>query len=161
MTEGGDVDEIGIARIDEYCSDLLCVAQSEVSPGLSTVGRFVNAVPCGKIRALQSFAAADVDRFRFRWRDRDRADRPGWLNVEDRFPRVAVIGRFPNAAVVDAYIRDVWLAGNAGGADCTAAAERANHAPLHRRGEINLCMDRDTEKEQAEKGTRGEVKHRG
>ena len=88
-----------------------------------------------------------------RRRDCERADRAGWLIVEDGFPRVSVIGRLPNAAVVHSYIKDIRPAGNARGADRPSRAERTDHAPLHRGGKIVLCVNDDTEKEQTEKGT--------
>src|SRR6185369_10627561 len=104
MSQSSDVDEIRIARIDEDRADLLCGAQSEMSPRLAAVGRFVHTVAGGEIRPLQSFTTADVDRVRVRWRDCECADRARWLIVEDWFPRVTVIGRLPDAAVVHSYI---------------------------------------------------------
>src|SRR6185295_1449656 len=131
MSESGDVDEIRIARIDEDRADLLCVAQSEMSPRLAAVSRFINAVAGGEIGPLESFATADVDCVRVRRCDCERADRTRWLIIKDRFPRVAVIVRLPNAAVVHSYIEDIRLAGNAGSADRPAGAEWADHSPFH------------------------------
>jgi hypothetical protein len=41
-----------------------------------------------------------------------------------------VIG-FPNAAIVDANVKDVRLTGDTGCADRSSAAKRSDHAPLH------------------------------
>src|SRR6185369_13127215 len=157
--EGCDVDEVRIARIDKYGADLLSVTQTEVSPRLATVSRFIDAVAGREIWSLESFATADVDRIRLGRCDRERADGAGRLIVEDRFPRVAVVIRLPDAAVIDSYIEDIRLAGNARGAHRPAGAEWANHAPLQRRGEINLRVNDGAEKEQAEKGTQRKVCH--
>src|SRR6185369_5236685 len=127
-----------------------------MSPRFATVSRFIHAVAGGEIWSLQSFTTADVDRVRVRRGDCERADRARWLIVEDRFPGVAVIGRLPNAAVVHSYIEDIRLAGNAGGADRPAGAERTDHAPLHRLREIlgrHLRLNDGTDNQQAEQGT--------
>ncbi len=62
MTERRNVNQIRIARMDEYRADLLCVAQAKVFPGFAAVNRLIHAVAGGKIRTLKSFTAADVDR---------------------------------------------------------------------------------------------------
>src|SRR5258706_13488235 len=100
-------------------------------PGFAGVGRFVDAVTDGKIGALQAFAAAGVDDVWIGRRHGDRADRAGGLIVEDRLPGVAVVGGFPDAAVVDADVEDVRLARDAYRDGSAAAAEWADHAPSH------------------------------
>ena len=147
MAERGDVDEIRIARIDEYRADLLSVTQTEVSPSFATVSRFINAVAGGEIGSLQSFATADVDRIRLRRRDRERAEGAGRLIVEHSFPRVAAVIRLPDASVIDSYIEVIRLAGNARGAHRPAGAEWANHAPPQRGGEIALRVNDSGENE--------------
>ena len=106
---------------------------------LPRVGGLVDAVAVGEIGPLQALAAADVDDVRVGRRDGEGADGAGRLVVEDRLPGAAVVGGLPDAAVVDADVEDVGLAGHAGGADGAAAAERADHAPaqagVERRGE--------------------------
>ena len=54
---------------------------------------------------------ADVDDVRVRRRDGDRADRARRLVVEERHPRRPVVGRAPHAAVVEAGVEHVRLAG--------------------------------------------------
>ena len=56
-----DEEPVGIAWIDRQLRNLLALTQSEMSPGRSGVGGFVNAVPDGKVWAMQAFTAADVD----------------------------------------------------------------------------------------------------
>ena len=129
-----------------------------MSPGLSAVGRLVNAVASGKIGTLKSFATPDVDRFRLRRRNGERANRAGWLIVEDRFPRVAVVSGLPDAAVVDSYIKDVWLTRNAGGADSPSGTEWTNHPPPHSLKLIaadllRLCVRTDQQAEKRAKVT--------
>ena len=96
---------------------------------LPRVGGFVDAVADGEIGPLQAFAAADVDDVGIGRRDGERADGAGRLIVEDRLPGAAVVGGLPDAAVVDADVEDVGLAGHAGRPDGAAAAERADHPP--------------------------------
>src|SRR6185503_12811293 len=44
VAEGGDVDEVGVRRIDEDAADLLAVAEPGVDPGAAAVGGLVHAV---------------------------------------------------------------------------------------------------------------------
>jgi hypothetical protein len=121
---------VRVPWIDEHRADLPRVPQPEVLPAASGVGRFVDAVADRQVGPLEAFAAADVDDVRIGRRDGNRADRLRRLIVEQRRPGVAVVGRLPDAAVVDADIEDVRLLGDAGGAHRAAAAERADVAPL-------------------------------
>ena len=57
------------------------------------VGGFVDAVADREIRALEAFAAADIDDVRIGGRHRQRADGAGVLIVEDRFPDAPGVGR--------------------------------------------------------------------
>ena len=74
---------------------------------------------------------ADVDDVRIRRRDGDGADRAGRLVVEERHPVGAVVGRAPDAAVVEADVEDVRLARHAGQRAGAAGARRADVAPVH------------------------------
>ena len=62
-------------------------------------------------------------------RDGDRADRAGRLVVEDRRPGAAVVGRLPDAAVDDADVERVRLAGDAVERLGPAGAVRPDVAP--------------------------------
>ena len=61
MPRDRDEKVVRILRIDRDLRDLLAVAQAEMRPGFAGIGRFVNAVADRKIRAMQTFAAADID----------------------------------------------------------------------------------------------------
>ena len=130
MAEHGGENSIGIARIDGQRGDLLAVAQAEMSPGLSGVGRFVDSVANGEVGAMQAFAAGDINNVGIGGSDGDGADRLRGFVVEDRSPGAAVVVGFPDAAVDLAHIEDIGLAGNAGGGASAAAAKRADHAPM-------------------------------
>ncbi len=123
-----DKEAIGIFGIDDDGCNLLRVAQSEMLPGTTRVGRFVDAVAYGEIGAAQAFAAADVDRVRIRRCDCQGADRPGglivvwldavwlgvvWLIIENRIPRTTEVRRLPDSAVVRRHVEDVRLPRNA------------------------------------------------
>src|SRR6185436_8769729 len=101
---------------------------------------------------LQPFAAAGVDDVGIGGRDGDRADRAARLVVEDRRPDAAGVGRFPDAAVVDADVEDVRLAGDADGGDGAAAAEGADVAPaeLLEEGRVEVGGGADGEEEDGE-----------
>ena len=121
---------IGIQRIDQDRADLPRVAETEVLPGAAGVDRFVDPVADRQVGTLQPLAAADVEDVRVRRRHGNPADRLRRLFVEDRRPRLPVIGGLPDAAIVDADIEDVRLLNDAGGADCAAAAEGPDRPPL-------------------------------
>ena len=132
MAERRDEQTIRVLRIDDDGTDLACLAQAEMLPARPGVGRLVDAVADREIRTLQPLAAADVDDVGIGWRDRDRADRLRRLPVEERRPRQPVIGRLPDAAVVDADVEHVRLLRHAGRADRASAAVWADGAPAHR-----------------------------
>src|SRR5215203_1342316 len=52
---------IRIAWIDSDLRNLLAVAQTEMCPGISGIGRLVDTITDGKIRTLQSFTTADTN----------------------------------------------------------------------------------------------------
>src|SRR5205814_6021081 len=61
MTGYRNENAIGFFWIDRELRDLLTIAQSEMHPGLAGVDRFINAVPNRQVRAMQSFAASDIN----------------------------------------------------------------------------------------------------
>src|SRR6185437_7697455 len=89
--------------------NLLAVTQAEMRPGFAGVSGFVDAIAHGEIRAVQSFAAADIDDIGIRRRDGDRTDGTGGLVVKDGLPSASVIVGLPHAAVADAHIEDIGL----------------------------------------------------
>ena len=138
MPEHRDQDPIGVARIDEDGGNLLAVPQTEVLPGLTAVRGLVDAVAGRKIGTLQPLAAADIEDIRVRGGDRDGSDGAGRLVVEDGVPGPAVIVRLPDTAVIDADVKDVRLSRQAGRPNCSAAAERPDHAPAEAVVELRI-----------------------
>ena len=97
-------------------------------PGLAAVGGLVDAVADGEVGADDAGAGADVDDVGIGRRHGDRADRAGACLVEDRFPIGTVVGRAPDAAVVEADVEHVRLARHAG----HARARPARVGPIDR-----------------------------
>src|SRR5436190_18154246 len=114
MPEHAHEHTIGVLRIDEDGGNLLAVAQAEVPPALTAVGRFVDAVAGGQVWALQALAAADVDDVGIRRGYGEGADGAGRLVIEDGCPGMAEVGGLPDSAIVDADIEDVRLGRDAG-----------------------------------------------
>src|SRR6267143_268249 len=131
MAFGGDEDAIRIFWIDENRSDLLCITKTKMRPGSSGVGGFINSVPGGEIRALQSFTTADVNNIWIGWRNGEGADGAGRLIIENRIPGIAEVRRFPDAAVDCGHVKDIRLARHAADSYGAPAAKRANTAPAH------------------------------
>src|SRR5580692_6582250 len=130
MAEDGNENAIGILRVDDDVGDLLAVAQAQVLPGFSAVAGFVDAVAGGKIGTAETFAAAHINNVSIARRDGKRADGAGGLTVEDGEPGATGIGGFPDAAVVYADVKEIWIAGDAGGGYGAASTEGADAAPL-------------------------------
>src|SRR6267143_6625808 len=132
MAFGGDKDTVWIFRIDKYRGDLLGVAKVlHVRPGFTGVGGFMNSVAGGEVRALQSFAAADVNNVRIGWCDGESADGAGGLIVENRTPGVAEIRGFPDTAVDGGHVEHIGLVRHARDGHGAASAEWADAAPAH------------------------------
>src|SRR5205814_6156212 len=129
MPERRDEQAIGIPGVDQHRGNLPRLAEAEMLPCPSGVGRFVDPVADGQVRPLQPLAARHVYDVGVRGRDRDGADRLRGLIVEDRAPCQTVVGRLPDTAVVHADIKDVWLLRDAGSAYGPAAAEWPDVAP--------------------------------
>src|SRR6266568_1841933 len=129
MTEHGDKKAIRIPRVDNNRTDLLPVAEAQVLPRFAAVDRFVKAIAGGQIGPLQAFATADINDPGIGGCDRERADRSGWLIVEDRNPCAAIVVSLPHSAIVDANIKNIRLTRNSRGAYRAPAAKWTNHAP--------------------------------
>ena len=131
MTQHCREDFIRITRIDGECGNLLAISQAgQVCPCFAGVRGFVNTVARRKVRALQSFPAADIDHIRIRRRNGDGADRPRRLVIENRVPRATVIVRLPHSAVHLPHVKHAGLAGHAGGSAGASAAKWADHPPV-------------------------------
>ena len=136
MPSHGHEKPVGIFRVDSELRDLLTVAQSQMRPRLASISRFVNAIPDRKIRAMQSFTAADVNDVRIYRRNRDRADRCRRLIVKNRLPCPAVVGGFKNAAVHRRHVEDIRLRRNACDRASASTAMRSDVPPAQNGIEI-------------------------
>ena len=88
MAGDSDEDAVRVFGIDGDLADLLAVAQAfEVGPGFAGVGGLVDSVAGGKIRALQTFAATDVDGFGVAIRDGDGADASRGFDCPRRYAK--------------------------------------------------------------------------
>src|ERR1700724_1369679 len=95
---GGDVDDVGVARIDHDAGDVLRALEAEVLPVPAAVGRPVDAVAVGDAALAVVLAGADPDDQRVVGVDGDAADRVGALAVEDRLEGGAGVDGLPHAA---------------------------------------------------------------
>src|SRR5215218_5287159 len=75
VTERGDVDDIGIGRVDAHLGDVAGFGQPEMRPGIAGVGRFVDAVAVGNVTANRCLTHSGVDHVRIGVGDGQRADR--------------------------------------------------------------------------------------
>ena len=121
----------GFLRIDFDIGDHLRIAQAQMGPGLAGVGGFIHAIAHGKIGPDDAGAAADVDDVGVGRRDRDGADGAGGLVIEERNPGGPVIGGAPDAAVIEADIEDIRLAGHARKRARAAGPGRPDGPPVH------------------------------
>src|SRR5262249_6728781 len=95
---GGDVDDVGVARVDQDFADVLGVLEADVLPGLAAVVGAVDAVAVGDAALAVVLPRTDPDDVRVLRVEGDVADRVGALVVEDRRPAGAGVGRLPDAA---------------------------------------------------------------
>ena len=131
MAEHRHEQPIRVGGIDHHVGDHLAVAQPEMRPRRAGVGGLVHAVAGGQVGADDAAAAPDIDDVRVGRRHGDRADRAGGLVVEDRHPVGAVVGGAPHAAVVEADVEHVGLAGHAVEGARAPGAGRTDRAPVH------------------------------
>ena len=111
------------------CANLLACREGQ---GASTSCRRRRTCRCRRRspgRALLRLAGADINDVGVRRRDGNGADRAGGLVVEDRPPGAAGVGGLPDAAVHDAHVEGVRLAGHALDRFGAAGAVRPDVAP--------------------------------
>ena len=138
VAEGGDVDDVGVARVDAHPPDLARVAQAHVLPGAPRVHRLVDPVPVRDVAADTPLAHAGVEHVGVRLADRDRPHRAGAeLAVGHVRPRHAAVDALPDAAARAAEVVDVALAHHAGHRGHAPAAQRTDVAPFET-GELGL-----------------------
>jgi hypothetical protein len=105
--ERGDVDDVRIARVDDDPADVLRPWKHRRRPGLSAVGRLVDARAPRRAPHVVRLAGAHPHDIGVRRRDRHSADRPGPHRVEHRGPRHAGVCRLPDASRRGAGVDDV------------------------------------------------------
>src|SRR5262249_50731026 len=129
----GDVDGVGVARVEEDLADVLGLLQSDLLPGLPAVGGFVNAVAVADGALAVVLAGADPDGAGIFRVQLDVADGVGTLAIEDRRPGDAGVGGLPDPAgghrdvVVTAVVRVDGEADDAAGEQ--RRADRAQAQP--------------------------------
>jgi hypothetical protein len=103
MAERGDEQPVRILRVDVDHRDHLRVVETEMRPGLSGVGRLVDAVADGEVRPNDAGSRTDIDDVRIRRRDAMAPIEPsaGYRRAAATSSRSR---RPPNAAVVEADI---------------------------------------------------------
>ena len=124
-TEGGDVDGVGISRMDDDAADVEGIIQSHVFPGGAGVGRLVDAIApvrhAGVATAAVRFAGANPDDIRVGLGDGDVADRDHVFVVEHRRVGETVAGGFPKSAAGRGNVKGGRLAQGNGEVDNPAA----------------------------------------
>ena len=149
-------------RVDRKGADLLgstvrAAAQAEVGPGLAGVSGLVDAVAGGEVRALQAFAAGDVDGVGIGVGNSDRADGAGGLVVPEADPGLAGVGGLPDAAVDRAEIEGGGLGGNPGEGAGAAGAQGADLPPAHVAEEVRVDLGGSGgDRRESEEGDAGE-----
>ena len=108
---GGDVDDVGIDRVDDDAADEAGLGQAHVLPGLAGVLGLVDAVAGGHGIAGRGLARADPDDIGVALRDGHRADRDRRFLVEGGGPVQPGILGLPQPARPDRGVdrRDVRL----------------------------------------------------
>src|SRR5205823_14304730 len=84
-------------------------------------------------------------------RDGQRADGLRRLIIENGRPSLAEVGGLPDAAVVNANVKDIGLGRNAGRGDGASATEGADHSPAHLLKQIGIELGGGKRGEEHEK----------
>ncbi len=133
---------IGVGRIDVHIGNHLRLVEAQVRPRAAGVVGPVHAVAGREVGPDDPGTGTDVDHVGRRGRDGDGADGTGRFAVEQRHPVVAVVGRAPDAAVVEADVEDGRAAGRAGQRAGAAGPVGADRAPAECRGEVGSLRRR-------------------
>jgi hypothetical protein len=117
----------GINRKSTY---LLAISQTQMGPRYSCISRFVDSITNRKIRPLEAFTGANVNRIRIGRCHNYIAYRACWLVIKNGKPGSSKVGSFPDATIVHTDIKNVWLLHYSAGSHCAAPAVGADHPPL-------------------------------
>jgi hypothetical protein len=77
VAERGDVDEVGVARVDDDVADVAGIGEADVAPGPPAIARLVDAIAVRDVRADRGLAHPGVDHVRRGVRHDERADGGG------------------------------------------------------------------------------------
>ena len=114
MTECGDIDDVGVCRMDNHFADGAGVAQPDVLPRFAGIDGLINAVALRDIPTQASFTGTGIDHVGVGRSNSDCADVAGLFVIEDRFPSSGAIGGFPDTAADRAEIPSIRIAGDTG-----------------------------------------------
>ncbi len=109
--DGADVDDVGVARIDEDVLDVLGVLEPHARPRLAGIGRLVDAVAEADAALVVVLARAEPDDVGVLRIDDHRAERIRAVGLEDRRPGVAAVLRLPEVAGARRDVPDVRVLG--------------------------------------------------
>src|SRR6185503_19303952 len=104
-----DVDDVGVARVDQDLADVLGGGQPHALPRLAGVGGLVDAVPEMRAALAGVFTGAEPDDAGVFRIDDDAAEREGAAVVEDRREGRAAVAGFPQAAEGRRDVPDVRI----------------------------------------------------
>src|SRR4051794_1495849 len=107
MSEHGDVDAIGILRIDQNRSDLLAIAQSKMGPGLAAIARLVHPIASREVGTTHSSPAAHKNDFWIRGCKSQSSNGAGGLPIKNRFPGAPKVVLFPTPAIIRRHKENV------------------------------------------------------
>ncbi len=96
--QGGDINVIGVARMDDDLADVVGVGQAGVAPGFPRVAGEEDAITPGHAVACVGLARADPDDLGIGGSDGDGTDGSVRRTIENRRPRPTVIARLPHTA---------------------------------------------------------------
>ena len=123
MAQRGDVDDIGVARMNADLADVTGVGQAAVSPRLAAVAGLVDAVTVADVGADGRFAHAHVDHVGVRRRHGDIAHRRTLeVAVGNVDPRRTGVGGLPQSTRHGAEVEGGLVGRMTGHRDHTAAA---------------------------------------
>ena len=130
MAQGGDIDQIRVLGMDSDLSDVTSLLESQVRPGLSSVGGAVHSVAVGDVGADGGFSRSGVDHVGIGRGDGQGADGRGVEEaVGDVLPIGAAVFRLPDTARHGAEVEDHGVGGMTGHRHHPSPAKRSRQTP--------------------------------
>jgi hypothetical protein len=131
VAEGRDVDQVGVAGVNQDAADLPAVFEADPLPARPAVIGPVHPVAVRDVGAHVGLARARVEDPGVRRGDRESPDRGDRLAVEDRSPRSAGVVRAPDSTPDRPEVEALGASGNARHRQNPAAPEGPDQAPPH------------------------------